>query len=507
MLGRGLSKGCLKMAVNYICGKSSTSSGPMSPVFNPATGKIARQVALSTPGEVEQAIAVAKEAFQSWHKLAPVKRARILNRYQALLEKHAWSLAEIISEEHGKTLDDARGEVARGIEVVEYACGIPELLKGEHSREVGPGIDSWSQFHPLGVVAGITPFNFPAMVPMWMYPMAIACGNTFVLKPSEKDPSASLMLAELATEAGLPDGVLNVVNGGVDAVNTLLTHPDVEAISFVGSTRVAEKIYATGTAHGKRVQALGGAKNHAIVMSDADLEVTANALMGAAFGSGGERCMAISVAVCVGDTLADTLSEMLRDRICSLRIGAGQMSGVEMGPLITEAHRDSVASYVRTGQAEGATLIVDGLAWNERTDGFFLGASLFDHVTPEMKIYQEEIFGPVLCIVRVQTFEEALELVNTHEYGNGACIFTNNGAIARHFTDNVKAGMAGVNVALPVPVAAHSFGGWKRSLFGDLFAYGPDAVRFYTRRKTISQRWPSQISDSGPDYAFPSSQS
>ncbi len=495
------------MVVNYIGGKCSNSTGATSPVYNPATGAIVRNVALSSPSEVEAAIAIAKAAFELWHKLAPLKRARILARYQALLEKNAGNLAEIVSEEHGKTLDDARGEVARGIEVVEYACGISELLKGEHTREVGPGIDSWSQFHPLGVVAGITPFNFPAMVPMWMFPMAIACGNTFILKPSEKNPSASLMLAELATEAGLPDGVLNVVNGGVDTVNALLTHPDIAAVSFVGSTNVAEKIYATGTAHGKRVQALGGAKNHAIVMPDADLDATANALMGAAYGSGGERCMAISVAVCVGDELADKLSEALKDRIWSLRIGPGQMSGTEMGPLITQAHRDAVASYVRTGQDEGAQLVSDGLAWNERTDGFFLGASLFDHVTPDMRIYQEEIFGPVLCIVRAASFEEALQLVNDHEYGNGACIFTNSGTHARAFTDNVKVGMAGVNVALPVPVAAHSFGGWKRSLFGDLFAYGPDAVRFYTRRKTISQRWPSQVQDAGPSYAFPSTQS
>lgn len=493
------------MAVNYVGGKYLTSSGSTAPVFNPATDKVVRQVAMSSPDEVESAISVAKNAFLSWHRLAPLKRARLLARYQGLLEENKQILTELISEEHGKTLDDARGEVSRGIEVVEYACGIPELLKGEHSREAGPGIDSWSQFHALGVVAGITPFNFPAMVPMWMFPVAIACGNTFILKPSEKTPSVALMLAELATQAGLPEGVLNVVNGGADTVNTLLTHRDIEAVSFVGSTAVAEKIYAIGTANGKRVQALGGAKNHAIILPDADLELTSNALMGAAFGSGGERCMAISVAVCVGDELADQLATKLGDKISSLNVGPGQALETDMGPLITKEHRDRVASYVQIGEAEGAKLVVDGRADDQQSEGYFLNGSLFDHVTPNMRIYKEEIFGPVLCIVRAASFEAALELVNAHEYGNGACIFTNDGGYARQFTDNVKVGMAGVNVPLPVPVASHSFGGWKRSLFGDLFAYGPDAVRFYTRRKTVSQRWPARSSNSGPNFAFPSS--
>lgn len=492
------------MVVNYINGEDKSGSGPTQAIVNPATGEPVREVTMSTSKDVEVAVASSSKAVETWSRVSPLKRARVLAKYQQALIDNIDTLAGIVSEEHGKTFDDARGEVTRGIEVVEYACGAPELLKGEHMMEVGPGIDSWSQFHPVGVVAGITPFNFPAMVPMWMFPMAIACGNAFILKPSEKDPSASIFLAKLFSESGLPDGVLNIVQGGAEAVNALLVHPEIDAISFVGSTSIARHVYQTGAALGKRVQALGGAKNHAIVMPDADMESTANALMGAAFGSCGERCMAISVAVCVGDGVADTLVTELSDRIASLKVGPGNIAGMDMGPLISESHRENVAHFIASGKEQGATPVVDGTEWSESNGGYFLGATLFDHVKPDMRIYQEEIFGPVLCVVRVSSFDEALHLVNTHAYGNGSCIFTNNGAVARAFTDNVHVGMAGVNVALPVPSAAHSFGGWKQSLFGDLHAYGPDAIRFYTRRKTICQRWPKSSVNSGPSYAFPS---
>jgi malonate-semialdehyde dehydrogenase (acetylating)/methylmalonate-semialdehyde dehydrogenase len=454
---------------------------------------------------VEQAISAADRAFPAWSRTPPLKRARILFQYKALLEQNAERIVAAIVEEHGKVWEDAQGELARGIEVVEYACGAPEFLKGEHSRDVGPEIDSWSEFPPLGVVAGITPFNFPAMVPMWMFPMAIACGNTFVLKPSEKDPSAALILAELALEAGLPPGVFNVVNGDKEAVDTLLTDPRVKAVSFVGSTPVAESIYATGTAHGKRVQALGGAKNHAVVMPDADLDNAVNALMGAAYGSCGERCMAISVVVAVGEATGDELARRLKPKVEALRIGNGTTRGLDMGPLVTAVHRDKVRSYIDLGEAEGATLVVDGRKPSVQGSktGFFLGGTLFDHATPAMRIYREEIFGPVLVIVRVPDLAQAVELVNAHEFGNGTCVFTRDGAVARHFSDRVQVGMVGINVPLPVPVACQSFGGWKRSLFGDLYAYGPDAVRFYTRRKTLTQRWAVQGIEKA-QFAFPS---
>jgi malonate-semialdehyde dehydrogenase (acetylating)/methylmalonate-semialdehyde dehydrogenase len=410
----------------------------------------------------------------------------------------------LITAEHGKVLDDARGEVTRGLEVVEFACGIPHLLKGEFSENVGSGVDSWSLRQPVGVCAGITPFNFPAMVPLWMFPVAIACGNTFVLKPSEKDPSCPLLLASLLTEAGLPPGVLNVINGDREAVDTLLAHPLVGAVSFVGSTPVAEHVYRTGTAHGKRVQALGGAKNHMVVLPDADMDAAANALMGAAYGSAGERCMAISVAVAVGDA-GDRLVAALKPRIAALRIGPGTAPDVDMGPLVTGEHRDRVRDYIAAGVAEGATLAVDGRGTPipDGGAGFFLGASLFDNVTPAMRIYREEIFGPVLVVVRAASLAEALQIVNGHEFGNGASIFTRDGRAAREFTHAVAAGMVGINVPIPVPMAFHSFGGWKRSLFGDLHVHGPDGVRFYTRLKTVTARWFAGDAASGADYRMP----
>ncbi|MBT8058314.1 MAG: CoA-acylating methylmalonate-semialdehyde dehydrogenase, partial [Gammaproteobacteria bacterium] len=419
---------------------------------------------------------------------------------------HADEIVALLTAEHGKVLDDARGEFIRGVEVVEYACGIAELLKGEHTKNVGPNIDSWSEFQPLGVVAGITPFNFPAMVPMWMYPMAIVCGNTFVLKPSERDPTAPMLIAELFSEAGLPDGVFNVVNGDKEAVDALLADPRVQAVSFVGSTPIAEYIYSTGSANGKRVQALGGAKNHAIVMPDADLDNAVSALMGAAYGSCGERCMAISVVVAVGDDTGDALVDKLKAELAELKVGPGSDNSNDMGPLVTGPHRDKVRGYIDKGVEEGAELVVDGrgLVVEGHEDGFYLGGTLFDRVSPEMTVWQDEIFGPVLCVVRAPDMQNAMEIVDSHEYGNGTCIFTRDGEAARWFTDNINAGMVGVNVPLPVPVAYHSFGGWKRSLFGDLYAYGPDAVRFYTRRKTITQRWPSGGVREKAKYTFPS---
>ena len=493
---------------HFIGGCDVADSNRPEPVTNPATGEVARHVAMASRQTVEEAVAAADAAFPAWRDTPPIKRARIMFRFKQLLEEHADEIVAAITDEHGKVLDDAMGEFIRGVEVVEYACGIPELLKGEHSRNVGPGIDSWSEHQPLGVVAGITPFNFPAMVPMWMYPMAIACGNTFVLKPSEKDPTAPLLCARLLTEAGLPDGVFNLVNGDKEAVDTLLNDKRVQAVSFVGSTPVAEYIYSTGTGNGKRVQALGGAKNHAVVMPDADIDNAVSALMGAAYGSCGERCMAISVAVCVGDETADTVVSKFQERIAELRVGNGTDTGNDMGPLVTKAHYDKVRSYVDLGVEEGAELVIDGrkLVVPGHEDGFFLGPCLFDRVTRDMRIYNEEIFGPVLCVVRAESEEEAMRLIDEHEYGNGTCIFTRDGEAARFFADRIKVGMVGINVPLPVPVAYHSFGGWKRSLFGDLYAYGPDSVRFYTRRKTITQRWPSGGVREKAQYTFPSNQ-
>ena len=492
---------------HLIDGKSVQGGTRSQDVFNPATGKAEKRVLLADRVTVEQAIASAQAAFPAWRNTPALKRARIMSNLKVLLEQHADELCALITAEHGKVLGDSLGELQRGIENVEYASYAPELLKGEHSKNVGPAIDSWSEFQALGVCAGITPFNFPIMVPCWMWPMAIACGNTFVLKPSERDPSSTLRLAELALEAGLPPGVLNVVNGDKEAVDTLLTDPRVKAISFVGSTPIAEYIYATGCASGKRVQALGGAKNHAVVMPDADIPNAVNALMGAAYGSCGERCMAIPLVVAIGDATADAVVAALRVEIGKMKLGAGTQAGVDMGPLVTQQHYDKVVGYVNQGVAEGATLVVDGrgvkIAGFE--NGYFLGPCLFDNVTPGMKIYQDEIFGPVLGVMRVKSLQEAMNLIDAHEYGNGTCIFTRDGEAARYFTDNILAGMVGVNVPLPVPVAYHSFGGWKRSLFGDLHAYGPDSVRFYTKRKTITQRWPSAGVREGTVFSFPSS--
>ncbi|WP_298013520.1 CoA-acylating methylmalonate-semialdehyde dehydrogenase [uncultured Aquabacterium sp.] len=483
-------------------------SARTQPVFDPALGVATRQVALASTATVQSAIAAAEAAFPAWRETPPSKRARIMFRFKQLLEERAEQLCALITAEHGKVLSDALGELQRGIENVEFACYAPELLKGEHSKNVGPAIDSWSEFQPLGVVAGITPFNFPAMVPLWMWPLAVVCGNTFVLKPSEKTPSSTLFLAELAKEAGLPDGVLNIVNGDKEAVDALIDSPVVQAISFVGSTPIAESIYTRGCATGKRVQALGGAKNHAVVMPDADLDNAVSALMGAAYGSCGERCMAIPVVVAVGDAVGDALAERLAAALKQMKVGPGTEPGNDMGPLVTQAHFEKVKGYVDAGVAEGATLVVDGRQTRiaSAPEGFFLGGCLFDHVKPGMTIYRDEIFGPVLSIVRVGSLDEAMALIDAHEYGNGTCLFTRDGEAARYFTDRIKVGMVGVNVPLPVPVSFHSFGGWKRSLFGDLSAYGPDGVRFYTRRKTITQRWPSSGVREKAVFTFPSNQ-
>ncbi|WP_296291302.1 CoA-acylating methylmalonate-semialdehyde dehydrogenase [Limnohabitans sp.] len=492
---------------HLINGQRVVGGSRSQPVFNPATGQAETTVMLADKTTVEAAITAAQAAFTSWRNTPPLKRARVMSSLKVLLEQHADELCEMITREHGKVLSDAMGELQRGIENVEYASYATELLKGEHSKNVGPAIDSWSEFQPLGVAAGITPFNFPAMVPLWMWPMAVACGNTFVLKPSERDPTSALRIAELALEAGLPPGVLNVVNGDKEAVDTLLQDPRIKAVSFVGSTPIAEYIYSEGCKHGKRVQALGGAKNHAVVMPDADVPNAVNALMGAAFGSCGERCMAIPLVVAVGDETADAVLAGLKTELAKMRLGSGFDAQSDMGPLVTRAHFDKVKGYVDQGVKEGALLLVDGrgakVAGHEA--GYFLGPCLFDHVKPGMTIYLEEIFGPVLGVVRVKTLQEAMDMINDHEYGNGTCIFTRDGEAARYFTDNIQVGMVGVNVPLPVPVAYHSFGGWKRSLFGDLHAYGPDAVRFYTKRKTITQRWPAAGVREGTVFAFPSS--
>ncbi|MDP3843811.1 MAG: CoA-acylating methylmalonate-semialdehyde dehydrogenase [Oxalobacteraceae bacterium] len=489
---------------HFIAGQNATPpEGRTSDVFNPATGAVSARVALATNDDLNRAVAAAKAAFPAWASTSPLRRARVMFKFKELMEQNVDRLAEIISNEHGKVFTDAKGEVQRGIEVVEFACGIPQLLKGEFTEQVASGIDSWSIRQPLGVCAGITPFNFPVMVPMWMFPMAIACGNTFILKPSERDPSASLVMAELLQQAGLPDGVFNVVQGDKAAVDAILDHPDVKGVSFVGSTPIAEYIYATGCAKGKRVQALGGAKNHMVVMPDADLKQTVDALMGAAYGSAGERCMAISVVVAVGD-IADKLVDALAPRIRALKITQGMDLSAEMGPVVTQVHKNKIIGYIDQGVAAGADLVVDGrdfvLPGHEA--GFFLGGSLFDNVTTDMTIYTEEIFGPVLCIVRVPDFNTAVELVNAHEYGNGTAIFTRDGNTAREYTYRIQVGMVGVNIPLPVPMAFHSFGGWKRSLFGDHHAHGPESVRFYTKQKAVTQRWPASIA-AGAEFAMP----
>ncbi len=483
---------------HYIGGrKVDGKSGRFGDIYNPAIGEVVKQTPLASADEVRAAIASCKAALPAWAATPPAKRAQVMFAYRDLVKKNLHELAHIVAEEHGKTIEDAKGSITRGLEVVEFACGIPQLLKGEYSETVAGGVDSYSVRQPVGVCAGITPFNFPAMVPMWMFPVALACGNTFILKPSEKDPSCGLRLGELMTEAGLPDGVLNVVVGDKEAVDTLLTDPDVDAISFVGSTAIGEYIYKTGCAHGKRVQALCGAKNHMVVMPDADMNQVVDAVIGSAYGSAGERCMAISVVVAVGDATGDELVKRLQPPIKALQVGPYTDSKTEMGPLVTPAHRDKVKNYVDSGVEEGAELVIDGR--NEKVSGHengaFIGGCLFDKVTPDMKIYKEEIFGPVLCVVRAGSYAEAKQLVNDHEYGNGAAVFTRDGDCARDFTSSVRIGMVGVNVPIPVPVAYHSFGGWKRSLFGDHSMHGPEGVRFYTRLKTITARWPSGIKE------------
>ncbi|HEX5756949.1 MAG TPA: CoA-acylating methylmalonate-semialdehyde dehydrogenase [Arenimonas sp.] len=494
----------MKLIPHWINGEGVIGEGcRYSEVFNPATGEVVAQVAMAGEAEVDQAVAAAAAAFPAWAATTPLQRARILFKFKAIVEEHCEKLARVISLEHGKVLADAMGEVTRGLEVVEFACGAPHLLKGEHSMNVGREVDSWSEHAPLGVVAGITPFNFPCMVPMWMFPVALACGNTFVLKPSERDPSASMLLAKWLKQAGLPDGVFNVVHGDKAAVDALIDDERVQALSFVGSTPIAEYIYSRGSAKGKRVQALGGAKNHMVILPDADIDQAASALLGAGYGSAGERCMAISVAVCVGEATADALVAKLKPMVGALRIGAGLDGNPDMGPLVTAAHRDKVRGYVDAGVAEGAELVVDGrglkVDGNER--GFFLGGCLFDRVQPSMSIYREEIFGPVLCVLRVADFEAALALVNAHEYGNGTAIFTRDGDAARQFAHRVQVGMVGINVPIPVPMAFHSFGGWKRSLFGPLHMHGPDGVRFYTRLKTMTARWPHR--EGGAEFVMP----
>jgi malonate-semialdehyde dehydrogenase (acetylating) / methylmalonate-semialdehyde dehydrogenase len=494
----------LREVHHWINGQTAVgNSGRFGDVYNPATGEPQARVALATPAEVDAAVAAAAAAFPAWAAQPPLRRARILFRFREIFEQRLDEVAQLLTSEHGKVFSDARGEATRGLENVEFATGIPQLLKGEFTEQVGPGIDSWSLRQPLGVVAGITPFNFPAMVPMWMFPIALACGNTFVLKPSERDPSASILLAEMLKEAGLPDGVFNVVQGDKAAVDAILAHPTIQAVSFVGSTPIAEYVYREGTNHGKRVQALGGAKNHMIVMPDADLDQAADALVGAAYGSAGERCMAISVAVTVGNATADNLLSKLEQRIEKLQVSDGMKEGAELGPLVTKPHLEKVKAYIQHGKQEGAQLVIDGRETAiPKGEGFFLGACLFDHVKPDMKIYREEIFGPVLGVVRVNNFETALEMINEHEYGNGTSIFTRDGDTARDFVHRVQVGMVGVNVPIPVPMAFHSFGGWKRSLFGDHSIYGPEGVRFYTRLKTVTSRWPTGIR-TGVDTSMP----
>ncbi len=479
------------------------SSGRQQAVYNPATGAVARQVHLANVDEVNAAVAAAQAAFPAWSETPPIRRARVLNAFLGLLNQHKDTLAAMITAEHGKVFTDAQGEVTRGIEIVEFACGAPQLLKTDFTDQVGTGIDNWTLRQPLGVVAGITPFNFPVMVPMWMFPVALATGNCFVLKPSERDPSPALFIADLLKQAGLPDGVFNVVQGDKLAVDTLLNHPDVKAISFVGSTPIAQYIYQTGAAHGKRVQALGGAKNHMVVMPDADVDQAVDALIGAAYGSAGERCMAISVAVLVGD-VADKIVPKLADRAHGLKITEGMDLSAEMGPIVTREARDRIEGYIATGVEEGATLVVDGRGHTVAgfENGFFTGGTLFDHVTPTMRIYKEEIFGPVLACVRVPDFKTALDLVNAHEFGNGVACFTSDGNVAREFSRRVQVGMVGINVPIPVPMAWHGFGGWKKSLFGDMHAYGEEGVRFYTKQKSIMQRWPASIAK-GAEFVMP----
>jgi len=489
---------------HYVHGERvASTSGRSQAVYNPATGAVARQVALASVEEVNAAVASAKAAFPAWSETPPIRRARVMNNFLALLNEHRDELAAMITAEHGKVFTDAIGEVSRGIDIVEFACGIPQLLKGDYTDQVSTGIDNWTMRQSLGVVAGITPFNFPCMVPCWMFPVAIACGNSFILKPSERDPSPSLFMAELLKKAGLPDGVFNVVQGDKLAVDTLLTHPDVKAVSFVGSTPIAQYIYETGAHHGKRVQALGGAKNHMVVMPDADVDQVVDALIGAAYGSAGERCMAISVAVLVGD-IADKVVPLVAERARALKIKNGMELDAEMGPIVTAVARDRIEGYIGIGVEEGAQLVVDGRGFRPAgfEEGFWTGGTLFDHVTPEMRIYKEEIFGPVLACVRVADFATAVDLVNAHEFGNGVACYTSDGGVAREFARRIQVGMVGINVPIPVPMAWHGFGGWKKSLFGDMHAYGEEGVRFYTKQKSVMQRWPASIAK-GAEFVMP----
>lgn len=481
---------------HFIDGKRVAGrGGRFGDVYNPALGTVTKQIPLASKAEVETAIAAAQQAFPKWAAVSPGRRTQVLFAFRDSIKRHLDELAEILSAEHGKTVDDAKGSITRGLEVVEFACGISQLLKGEYSENVASGVDSWSMRQPLGVCAGITPFNFPAMVPMWMFPLAIACGNTFVLKPSERDPSCPLRLAELMQESGLPDGVLNVVGGDKEAVDTLLTDARVQAISFVGSTPIGEYIYHTAATHNKRVQALCGAKNHMVVLPDADIEQTVDAVIGAAYGSAGERCMAISVVVAVGDAVADAILEKLLPKLDSLKVGPYNDASAQMGPVINPVAKSRIEGYITKGVSEGAQLVRDGrgVVVDGYENGCFIGATVFDRVTTNMSIYTDEIFGPVLCIVRAANYTEAVDMVNAHEYGNGTAIFTRDGDAARDFASRIQVGMVGINVPIPVPLAFHSFGGWKRSLFGDHAIHGAEGVRFYTRLKTITSRWPSGI--------------
>jgi malonate-semialdehyde dehydrogenase (acetylating)/methylmalonate-semialdehyde dehydrogenase len=498
------SQAALKTLQFWIGGKPVAPAGSrVGDVTNPATGRVIRRVPMASSADVDAAVSAARAAFPAWRDTSPQRRARVLQKFLALLRANASDIARIVSEEHGKTLPDAAGSLERGIEVVEFACGIPHLLKGEHSENVATGVDAYTLRQPLGVCAGITPFNFPVMVPLWMFPVAIACGNTFILKPSEKDPSASMKLAELFAQAGLPAGVLNVVHGDKEAVDAILNHPGIAAVSFVGSTPVAHHVYETCARDGKRVQALGGAKNHAVVLPDADLEFAANALIGAGYGSAGERCMAISAVVAVG-SVADPLVETLKAKAEAIRVGPGDVEGIEMGPLVTGQHRDRVVGYIDSGEREGATLVKDGRGCQVPgcEGGFFVGTTLLDRVTPQMTVYKDEIFGPVLVVVRVETLDQAIDLINRNPYANGTAIFTRSGGAARRFQNEIEVGMVGINIPIPVPLSFYSFGGWKNSLFGDLHVYGMDGVRFYTRTKAVTARW-TEADATGPNLRMP----
>ncbi len=499
----------MKTLNHWINGAATAGvSGRTGPVFNPATGEQIANVNLANNADVDAAVAAAQAALPAWSSIPPLRRARVMFRYNELILQHTDELAEMITQEHGKTIDDAKGDILRGREVVEFACGIPHLLRGDFTEDVGTGVDAYTIRQPVGVCAGITPFNFPAMIPLWMFPLSIACGNTFILKPSERDPSCPIRLVELAEEAGVPKGVVNLVNGDKEAVDAILRHDGIDAVSFVGSTPVASYIYATAAEHGKRVQALGGAKNHMVVMPDADMDQAADALISAGYGSAGQRCMAVSVAVAVGDETGDKLVEKLTPKIQELKIGPGNGEGIEMGPVVTKEAHERILNLIDQGEKEGATLVVDGRGFKMQgyENGYFMGGTLFDHVTEDMAVYKQEVFGPVLVILRSEDYSAAVDIVNRHEYGNGTAIFTKDGDAARDFAERVQIGMVGVNVPIPVPVAYHSFGGWKRSLFGDMHMHGMEGVRFYTRQKAITSRWPKSGVREGHSLNMPTMQ-